>query len=234
MDRDSQPARVSAARARKHAPDGLEAGARALARLDPDFARILATYGLPRFPRRPASFGTLLHIILEQQLSLDVAAKLWKRLKQRCRPLTPRRFLALDDAALMNCGFTRQKIGYARGLARAILERQFSPMRLARLGDDAALEAITALRGFGHWSAEVFLLFALGRPDIWPAGDLALQIAVQWLKALPERPDSRELRIMAEAWRPWRSVAACLLWQFYLCRLNRAVPAPVLEGLTIP
>jgi DNA-3-methyladenine glycosylase II len=219
---------------RKDAPDGLEAGARALARLDPDFARILTTYGLPRFPRRPASFGTLLHIILEQQLSLDIAAKLWKRLKQRCRPLTPRRFLELDDATLMNCGFTRQKIGYARGLARAILEGEFSPARLARLGDEAALEAIMALRGFGYWSAEVFALFALGRSDIWPAGDLALQIAVQWLKALPARPDSRELRTMAEAWRPWRSVAACLLWQFYLCRLNRAVPAPGLEGLTIP
>jgi DNA-3-methyladenine glycosylase II len=234
MDRTSQPRRAVSARARTQAPDGLEAGARALARLDPDFARILATYGLPRFPRRPASFGTLLHIILEQQLSLDIAAKLWRRLKQRCRPLTPRRFLELDDATLMNCGFTRQKIGYARGLARAILERRFAPARLARLGDDDALAAIMELRGFGPWSAEVFLLFALGRPDIWPAGDLALQIALQWLKALPERPRSRELRIMAEAWRPWRSVAACLLWQFYLCRLDRAVPAPVLEGLTIP
>ncbi len=234
MDQALQPRRVAAARARKHAPDGLEAGARALARLDPDFARILATYGLPRFPRRPASFGTLLHIILEQQLSLDIAAKLWRRLKQRCRPLTPRRFLELDAATLMNCGFTRQKIGYARGLALAILERRFSPTRLSRLGDDDALKAVMELHGFGHWSAEVFLLFALGRPDIWPAGDLALQIAVQWLKALPDRPDGKALRAMAEAWRPWRSVAACLLWQFYLCRLNRAVPAPGLEDLTIP
>ncbi|HKF70358.1 MAG TPA: DNA-3-methyladenine glycosylase 2 family protein [Stellaceae bacterium] len=234
MEQTLQPRRAPRSHARKHAPDGLEAGARALARLDPDFGRILATYGLPRFPRRPASFGTLLHIILEQQLSLDIAKKLWRRLKQRCRPLTPRRFLELDDATLMNCGFTRQKIGYARGLARAILERRFSPARLARLGDEAALAAITELRGFGHWSAEVFLLFALGRPDIWPAGDLALQLAVQWLKSLPERPDTRELRAIAEAWRPWRSVAACLLWQFYLCRLNRAVPSPALEALAIP
>ena len=221
-------------RARKHAPDGLEIGARALARLDPDFARILATYGLPRFPRRPASFGTLLHIILEQQLSLEIAARLWKRLKQRCRPLTPLRFLDLDKDTLKNCGFTRQKIGYARGLATAILERRFSPSGLKRLADEQALAAIMELRGFGHWSAEVFVLFALGRPDVLPAGDLALQVGVQWLKALPSRPDSRELRIMAEAWRPWRSVAACLLWQFYLCRLNRAVPSPALEDLTIP
>jgi DNA-3-methyladenine glycosylase II len=234
MDQALRPRRAVPIRARKHAPDGLEAGARALARLDPDFARILATYGLPRFPRRPASFGTLLHIILEQQLSLDIAAKLWKRLKQRCRPLTPIRFLELDEDTLKNCGFTRQKIGYARGLASAILERRFSPSGLRRLADEQALAAIMELRGFGHWSAEVFVLFALGRPDVWPAGDLALQVAMQWLKSLPARPDSRELRTMAEAWRPWRSVAACLLWQFYLCRLNRAVPAPALEGLTIP
>jgi DNA-3-methyladenine glycosylase II len=215
-------------------PDGLEEGARALAHRDSDFAGILATYGLPRFPRRPAAFGTLLHIILEQQLSLDIAARLWQRLGERCRPLTPRRFLELDEATLKNCGFTRQKIGYARGLAGAILERRFSPGRLARLGDDEALAAIMALRGFGNWSAEVFLLFALGRPDIWPAEDLALRVAAQWLKALPDRPDGKALRAMAEAWRPWRSVAACLLWQFYLCRLNRAVPAPGLGSLTIP
>ena len=235
MNQNSRPRHAALARTRRSAPDGLEDGARVLARLDPDFARILETYGLPRFPRRPASFGTLLHIILEQQLSLDIAAKLWKRLKERCRPLTPRRFLELDEDTLKNCGFTRQKIGYARGLASAILERRFSPQRLARLGDEEALAAIIELRGFGHWSAEVFLLFALGRSDIWPAGDLALQVAVQWLKALPERPDGKALRLMAETWRPWRSVAACLLWQFYLCRLNRAVPAPALgEDLTIP
>jgi DNA-3-methyladenine glycosylase II len=237
MNQTLQPRRAALALAPKPkpVPDGLEAGARALARLDPDFVRILATYGLPRFPRRPASFGTLLHIILEQQLSVDIAAKLWRRLRERCRPLTPRGFLELDEDTLKNCGFTRQKIGYARGLARAILERRFSPAGLKRLGDEEALAAITELHGFGPWSAEVFLLFALGRPDIWPADDLALRIAIQWLKALPERPDGKELRLMAEPWRPWRSVAACLLWQFYLCRLNRAAPAPALAvDLTIP
>ena len=235
MNQTLQPRRAGSALAPKPVPDGLEEGARALARLDPDFARILATYGLPRFPRRPASFGTLLHIILEQQLSVDIAAKLWQRLRERCRPLRPRGFLALDEDTLKNCGFTRQKIGYARGLASAIRERRFSPAGLARLGDEEALAAIMELRGFGPWSAEVFLLFALGRPDIWPADDLALRVALQWLKALPERPDGKELRRMAETWRPWRSVAACLLWQFYLCRLNRAAPAPGLAlDLTIP
>lgn len=216
-------------------PDGLEEGARILTRRDPLLARILADCGLPRFPRRPPAFGTLLHIILEQQLSIDIAARLWLRLRERCRPLTPRRFLELDDATLKLCGFTRQKIGYARGLASAIVERSFSPSGLAKLDDDEAMTALIALRGFGRWSAEVYLLFALGRPDVWPAEDLALRIAVQWLKDLPERPDGRYVRALAEAWRPWRSVAACLLWQFYLCRLNRAVPAPGLgEDFTVP
>jgi len=235
MDATSRRKPLIRARVLPPVPDGLEEGARILTRRDPLLARAHADYGLPRFPRRPLTFGTLLHIILEQQLSIDIAARLWLRLRERCRPLTPRRFLELDEAVLKNCGFTRQKIGYARGLASAIVERRFSPSGLAKLGDQDAMSALVALRGFGPWSAEVYLLFALGRPDVWPAGDLALQIAVQWLKDLPERPGSRYLRDLAEAWRPWRSVAACLLWQFYLCRLNRAAPAPGLgDDFTVP
>jgi len=211
-----------------HVPDGLDAGARELVARDPDLARIVAAHGLPRFPRRNPDFPTLLHIILEQQLSVDVAAKLWARLKARCRPLTPRRFLKLDLATLKRCGFTRQKAGYARGLARAILERRFALARLKTLADEDAMAALIALKGFGRWSAEVYLLFALGRPDIWPAEDLALRIAVQWLKNLPERPDGAYVRALGETWRPWRSVAACMLWQSYLHRLDRAERAPPL------
>ncbi|HVM78655.1 MAG TPA: DNA-3-methyladenine glycosylase 2 family protein [Stellaceae bacterium] len=220
---------TSKGRALRPVPEGLEEGAHFLARRDPALARILGEHGLPRFPRRPAGFGTLLHIILEQQLSVDIAAKLWRRLRERCRPLTPASFLELDVPTLKNCGFTRQKIGYARGLASAIAERRFSPATLARLDDEAAMSAITALKGFGPWSAEVFLLFALGRPDVWPADDLALRIAVQWMHDMRERPTGRELRALGEAWRPWRSVAACILWQFYLSRLGRVPPAPAFE-----
>lgn len=220
---------TSKGRNRRPVPEGLEEGAHFLARRDPGLARILGEHGLPRFRRRPAGFGTLLHIILEQQLSIDIAAKLWRRLRERCRPLTPANFLTLDVRTLKNCGFTRQKIGYARGLARAIAERRFSPASLSRLDDDAAMAAITDLKGFGSWSAEVFLLFALGRPDVWPAEDLALRIAVQWMRGGAERPTGRELRVLAEAWRPWRSVAACILWQFYLSRLGRIAPAPAFE-----
>lgn len=213
-------------------PDRLDAGIRALARRDRDLARIHRDWGTPRFPRRPASFATLLRIILEQQLSLDIAARLWVRLHAHCAPLTPARFLEMDEAVLKQCGFTRQKIGYARGLSAAILERRFSPEGLAALEDDAAMAELVALKGIGRWSAEVFLLFALGRPDVWPAEDLALRIAFQWLKELPERPSGAALRAFGEAWRPWRSVAACLLWQFYLGRLNRTAPVlPVGEPL---
>ena len=221
---------TSKGRAQRPVPEGLEEGAHFLARRDAGLARILGEHGLPRFPRRPAGFGTLLHIILEQQLSIDIAARLWRRLRERCRPLTPANFLELDVPTLKNCGFTRQKIGYARGLASAIAERRFSPGALARLDDEAAMAAITSLKGFGPWSAEVFLLFALGRPDVWPADDLALRIAVQWMRDMRERPSGRELRALAEVWRPWRSVAACILWQFYLSRLGRVAPAPAFEA----
>lgn len=207
-------------------PDRLEEGIRALISRDADLARVHAEWGAPRFPRRPADFGTLLRIILEQQLSLDIAARLWARLNTRCDPLTPARFLELDEATLKNCGFTRQKIGYASGLARAIAEGRFSPAALDPLDDDAAMASLVALKGIGRWSAEVFLLFALGRPDVWPAEDLALRVAVQWLKGLEERPSGAALRALGESWRPWRSVAACLLWQFYLGRLNRRAPTP--------
>jgi DNA-3-methyladenine glycosylase II len=202
-------------------PLGLEEGIAALTRRDPDFARIVETAGLPRFPRRAGGFGTLLHIILEQQVSVSAAAAMWAKLAARCAPLTPERFLGLDDATLRECGFSRQKIAYGRHLAEAIRDGRFDPGELAALDDEAAVAALVELKGIGRWSAEVYLLFALGRPDVWPADDLGLQLGAQWLKRLESRPKGPALRVIAETWRPWRSVAACLLWQFYLHRLNR-------------
>ncbi len=205
----------------KIVPEGLEEGAAELVRRDPDFAGILASAGMPRFPRRQPGFGTLLHIILEQQVSVSAAAAMWARLKGHCRPLTPKRFLTLDDETLRQCGFSRQKMAYGRHLAEALREKRLDLAALATLEDEAAMSELIKLRGIGRWSAEVYLLFALARPDIWPADDLGLQLAVQWLKGLENRPDGRMLRALAEPWRPWRAVAACLLWQFYLHRLNR-------------
>jgi DNA-3-methyladenine glycosylase II len=202
-------------------PDGLAEGVTALTGRDPDLARILVSAGMPRFPRRPSSFGTLLHIILEQQVSVEAARAMYARLKRECRWVTPERFLLLDDATLRQCGFSRQKMAYGRHLAMAIRDGAFDLKAIARYDDDRAMAELIKLKGIGRWSAEIYLLFALARPDVWPADDLGLQLAIQWLKGLGARPNGAALRELAEGWRPWRAVAACLLWQFYLHRLNR-------------
>jgi DNA-3-methyladenine glycosylase II len=206
-----------------YAPHGLAEGIAALA-TEPVFARILRTAGLPRFRRRRNGFGTLLHIILEQQVSIDAAAAMHHRLVGLCRPLGPDTFLALDDATLRSCGFSRQKMGYARELAVAVANGRFDFARLAAADDETALEKLLAIRGIGRWSAEIYLLFALGRPDIWPASDLGLQVGIGEQLGLGSRATELELRQRGAAWRPWRSVAACLFWQSYLHARGRAAP----------
>lgn len=208
------------------APHGLSEGIVWLARREGDFAAILATAGPPCFPLRPSGFPTLLHIILEQQVSIDAAAAMFRRLRELCVPLVPATFLALDEPVLKRCGFSRQKIGYARNLAERILDGGCDLDALASLPDEAAAVQLCKLKGIGRWTAQVYLLFALGRPDIWPADDLGLQLAIQRLRNLRERPKPGELVAWAEAWRPWRSVAACLLWQSYLHALGRLGEAP--------
>jgi DNA-3-methyladenine glycosylase II len=206
-----------------YAPEGLAEGISILA-AEPVFSGILAHAGPPRFRRRRNGFGTLLHIILEQQVSIDAAAAMHRRLVALCRPLAPVTFLALDDAILRSCGFSRQKMGYARRLAELVAGGEFDFVRLARADDEAAMAQLLSVKGIGRWSAEVYLIFALGRPDVWPAADLGLQIAIADRLGLESRPLERELRPLAEAWRPWRSVAACLFWQSYLHARNRTVP----------
>jgi len=160
-----------------YAPHGLAEGISVLA-VEPLFARILERAGPPRFRRRRNGFGTLLHIILEQQVSIDAAAAMHHRLSGLCRPLTPKAFLALDHQTLRSCGFSRQKMGYARDLAKSIEGGTFDFASLAALDDEIALAELLAIRGIGRWSAEIYLLFALGRPDIWPAADLGLQVSI--------------------------------------------------------
>ena len=227
---DQQSTRRAAGAARRecepnaiYAPHGLAEGISALA-AEPLFAAILGTAGPPRFRRRRNGFGTLLHIILEQQVSIDAAAKMYHRLVGLCRPLAPATFLALDDATLRSCGFSRQKMGYARDLAAAVERGSFDFTRLAAAQDETALADLLAIRGIGRWSAEIYLLFALGRPDIWPAADLGLQLAMAEQLGLGSRPAEAELRLRGEAWRPWRSIAACLFWQSYLHARGRVAP----------
>jgi DNA-3-methyladenine glycosylase II len=206
-----------------YAPRRLAQGIDALAG-EPVFRAILERAGEPRFRRRRNGFPTLLHIILEQQVSIDAAAAMHRRLAGLCQPLVPESFLALDDAALRSCGFSRQKTDYARRLAALVASGEFDFARLDAADDASALAALVALKGIGRWSAEIYLIFALGRSDIWPAGDLGLQLAVADCLGFDARPGESALRAIGDRWQPWRSVATCLFWQSYLHARGRAAP----------
>ena len=187
-----------------------------LAAADADLAEALAQVGYPAPRQRDPGFATLLRIILAQQVSTASAAAIWRKLEAVLDgEVGPERFLTLEDAALRAAGFSAPKAAYARGLCRAIIEGTFDPAALALLDEDTAIEALVRLRGFGRWSAEIYLLFALGRADVLPADDLAIQIAYQRLKRLESRPNAKALRVMSEPWRPYRGAAAVFLWHYY-------------------
>lgn len=186
-----------------------------LAAVDRDFAAALAMVGPPPPRGMEDGFVGLLHLLVDQQISVHAARRIWERLTERLPLLTPRRFLKLSEPELRRIGFSRQKVRYSRNLAKAMIAGRFDPATLPGLADDEAIAALTALDGIGLWTAEVYLLFALGRPDVMPAGDLALLVAAGRLKSLPARPTPKELRVIAEGWRPWRSVAARFLWHYY-------------------
>ncbi|HLM59128.1 MAG TPA: hypothetical protein VK422_23690 [Pyrinomonadaceae bacterium] len=189
-----------------------------LARRDADLARVVAEYGWPPLWAREQGFPTLVHVILEQQVSLASARAAFDRLGALASPLTPETFLRLDDAQLRRAGFSRQKTAYARGLAQALDEGSLDLAALARLGDDEAKAVLLRLKGVGEWTADIYLLMALLRPDAWPAKDLALAVAVREVKRLPAPPTPPELEAVGDAWRPYRAAAARILWHYYLSR----------------
>jgi DNA-3-methyladenine glycosylase II len=193
---------------------------------DPDLALIVSTYGPPPFWVREEGFHTLMHMILEQQVSLASAKAAYDRLVAATSPLTPENFLRLDDAGLKSIGFSRQKMEYGRHLAVAIRRGDLDLSALAKLDDVEAKIQLMRIKGIGAWTAEVYLLMALRRPDIWPAGDLGVIVAVQQLRQLPYRPSTQELIKLSYAWKPWRAVATRILWHFYLSQRRRvASPA---------
>ena len=193
-------------------------GVRVLADRDAHLARVLEKYGPPPLWVRDPGFPTLVYIILEQQVSLASARAAYQRLQQEVNPLTPGRFLTLTGRELKRIGFSRQKALYTRLLAERIAKRRLDLENLDSLPDQEAHNQLTALKGIGNWTADIYLLSALRRPDIWPAGDLALATAVQEVKRLRRRPSPEHLEKISAPWRPWRAVAARLFWHHYLSK----------------
>jgi DNA-3-methyladenine glycosylase II len=187
-----------------------------LANQDRDLKFIISAYGPPPFWRRRPGFPTLLYIILEQQVSLASARAAYRNLVKAVKPLIPQNFIRLTDAELQVIGFSRQKTRYGRVLASSIIDGSVDLLKLNRYEDAAVKEKLMSIKGIGPWTADIYLLLAMGRPDIWPNGDLAIAAAVQRLAGMPVKPSAQDLSDLAEQWRPWRSVAARFLWHFYL------------------
>src|SRR5262245_55127992 len=198
-----------------------------LAARDPALAEIVQRYGPPPLWPREPGFPTLIHIILDQQVSLASARAAFDRLCATVDPLTPHSFLTLNDAQLKAIGFSRQKTDYGRELARAVLNGKLDLAHIAGLDDDAVRVELKQIKGIGDWTVDIYLLMALGRPDAFPPGDLALLIAAQQIKALDKRPTPAELTALAEDWRPYRAVAARLLWHFYLSQKSKRIKQPL-------
>lgn len=187
----------------------------ALAARDRDIAAAYERCGLPPVRSNPDGFAGLLHVIVCQQVSAAAGRAILARLEAAVRPMTPKTLLKLDDEVLRAVGLSRPKMRYCRGLAEDLASGRLDLVTVRELDDAAAIEQITRVKGLGRWSAECYLLFALKRPDVWPADDLAVQTAMQRLKGLAARPTTKEMDSLAEPWRPYRSAAARLLWHYY-------------------
>jgi len=197
--------------------EGLAEGVRWLTRRDRSLRRIVGRHGPPPLWERPGGFRTLVQIILEQQVSLAAGKAALGRIERRFGRLSPGRLIEAGEEGLREVGITRQKTRYIVGLARACGEGSLNLRRLPSRSNDEIRDALTRHKGIGRWTADVYLLMAMRRPDVWPPGDLALQKALQWAMALPERPTGEKELAIAAAWSPWRAVAARILWHGYLC-----------------
>lgn len=193
----------------------LRAGMDALAAIEPAFAAAVARVGYPAPRIRPRGYATLLRTILGQQVSVKAADAVWRKLAERQGdPADPATIVAASDEELRACGFSRQKAGYARSLAEEVTSGRLDLANLPA-DDEEAIAQLVRIKGIGRWSAEVYLLFAEGRADVWPAGDLAVQIEVGRILGHEARPSERQVRDLAEAWRPHRGAAAIFTWHHY-------------------
>ena len=186
-----------------------------LARRDKDIAKAYAICGLPATRNRKPGFPGLVRIIVGQQVSAGAAAAIAGRLEALVPAITPEAMLKATEARLRKAGLSGSKIAYIKNLAREIESGRFDLADVHRMDDDAAMAALRAHKGIGRWSAELYLLFSLKRPDVWPAGDLAVRMALKRLKRLKSDPDEKRMDRIAEPWRPYRSAAALFLWHYY-------------------
>ena len=196
-----------------------------LAERDRDLQKIVDRFGNPPIWRRPKGFGTLVLLILEQQVSLASARAAHERLTRTAGDLVPERLLDLADDEFRGAGVSRQKTRYIRHLSECVKGRTVRLDRLARMTDDEVRAELMQVKGIGNWTADVYLLMGLMRPDVWPVGDIALQAAAHEIKGLDARPDPEQLTEIGEQWRPFRSVAARILWHHYLNTVRRR-PGP--------
>lgn len=187
-----------------------------LAANDAELGSVIKTYGYPPMWARPNTFETLVHIILEQQVSLASALAALNKLREKITAITPEQVLALTDEELKACYFSRQKMSYVRYLAAAIVNREVDLAAIANLSDDGARAMLSKLKGIGNWTIDVYLMFVLQRADIFPIGDLAAVNALKQLKKLPPATTREQLLEIAVNWQPYRTVATMLLWHYYL------------------
>ncbi len=183
---------------------------------DPALGDVVAAWGAPPRWKRPQGFATLVLLILEQQVSLASAKATFARLEERAGAVEPGAVLALGEERMKEAGLSRQKARYVHGLAEAVTAGTVDFRKLGRADDDAVRAALIPVKGIGDWTVDIYLLSALQRPDVWPARDLALQEAARAVRGLHARPDEAAMHEIGEAWRPWRSVAARILWHHYL------------------
>ena len=183
---------------------------------DADLAYIIDTYSYPPMWTRPNTFETLVHIILEQQVSLASALAALNKLKEKIGEVTPEKVLALTDEEMKAAYFSRQKMGYVRYLAQAIIRQHIDLEKLALLPDEEVRAILVTLKGVGNWTVDVYLMFALQRADLFPIGDLAAVNALKRIKNLPKDTPRESLQSIARTWQPYRTIATMILWHFYL------------------
>ncbi len=189
-----------------------------LAKKDADLRSVIQQYGYPPLWKREEGFETLIHIILEQQVSLASAKAALDKLKDKITTITPENLLSLTDVALKACYFSRQKIIYSRELAGVILSQQLKLDTLPTAPDERIREELTKIKGIGHWTVDVYLMMALQRSDLFPTGDIALMKSIKEVKQLPAHTSKEEIIQLAESWRPQRTIAAFILWHAYLSK----------------